>query len=179
MKDRQQSWPRLWLMTDERMGDRLWDAIGRMPPGAGIVFRHYSLSRPAREELARRIGSAIRKRRITLGIAGDVELAERLGAEIVHNPAAPTSVPFSRAVHSLEEVDSAKAEGAALVFVSPVYATSSHPGGEPLGPKRAAEIAGAAGLPAIALGGVNARNFPALKREGFYGWAGIDAWLGD
>lgn len=166
-------------MTDERMGDRLWEAIGRLPPKAGIVFRHYSLSRTAREDLVKRIGSAVRERRIKLGIARDVQLAERLGAEIVHNPAAPTNLPFSRAVHSLEEADSAKAEGAELVFVSPVYATSSHPGGEPLGPKHATEIAAAAGLPAIALGGVNARNFPALKREGFYGWAGIDAWLGD
>src|SRR5439155_26981070 len=35
--------PRLWLMTDERQGDGLWAALERMPRGAGVVFRHYSL----------------------------------------------------------------------------------------------------------------------------------------
>ena len=31
-----------WLMTDERMGERLWEAIDRLPSGSGgIVFRHY------------------------------------------------------------------------------------------------------------------------------------------
>ena len=37
MEARQQSWPRIWLMTDERMGDSLWDAVARLPDGAGIA----------------------------------------------------------------------------------------------------------------------------------------------
>jgi thiamine-phosphate pyrophosphorylase len=61
--------------------------------------------------------------------------------------------------------------------VSPVHETRSHPGRKPLGPELAIEIARAAGIPAIALGGMNAQNFTPLEREGFYGWAGIDAWL--
>jgi thiamine-phosphate pyrophosphorylase len=64
-----------------------------------------------------------------------------------------------------------------LVFVSPVRATTSHPGQPPLGPERAGEIARATGVPAIALGGMDAEKFALLEREGFYGWAGIDAWL--
>ena len=42
MTDRQRPWPRAWLMTDERMGERLWEAIDRLPvKHSGIVFRHY------------------------------------------------------------------------------------------------------------------------------------------
>jgi len=37
----------------------------------------------------------------------------------------------------------------------------------------------AAGVPAIALGGMDALKFARLRSEGFYGWAGIDAWLGE
>lgn len=177
MEARQRSWPRMWLMTDERVGDRLWKAIGRLSPRSGIVFRHYSLPRPAREELAGRVASAARERGITFAVARDVELAERLAAEMVHNPGTPTDLPFSRSVHSLEEAQTAQAEGAALVFVSPVYPTRSHPGREPLGPELAIRIAKVAGVPPIALGGVNADKFAALELEGFYGWAGIDAWL--
>jgi thiamine-phosphate pyrophosphorylase len=75
----------------------------------------------------------------------------------------------------MKEVNAAK--GAALAFVSPVFVTSSHLGQASLGPKRAGEIARATGVPAIALGGMDAQKFAQLERESFYGWAGIDAWL--
>ena len=34
-----QTLPRLWLMTDERVGDALIPAVERLPRGAGTVFR--------------------------------------------------------------------------------------------------------------------------------------------
>jgi thiamine-phosphate pyrophosphorylase len=176
MDARQQSWPRIWLMTDERMGDRLWKAVDRLPNGTGIVFRHYSLPADRRYELAARMAGTAKKRGLTLAIAGDVGLAKRAGAQLVHNPARDAAgLAWSRSVHTLEEAETAK--GAALVFVSPVYATRSHPGQEPLGPSLAAKIARAASAPAIALGGMDAQKFAQLERKGFYGWAGIDAWL--
>ena len=178
MDSRQQSWPRMWLMTDERMGERLWEAADGLPAGAGIVVRHYSLSPESREALARRLAEVARTRAVTLSVARDVELARRCEAQLVHNPVGnPGEIPFSRAVHSFEEAKGAKAEGAALVFVSPVLPTRSHPGSPALGVRQAAKIAGAAGAPAIALGGVNKENFAELESAGFYGWAAIDAWL--
>ncbi|RYD48780.1 MAG: thiamine phosphate synthase, partial [Sphingomonadales bacterium] len=36
--------PKLWLMTDERMGDDLWDALKRLPRGSGVIFRHYGVA---------------------------------------------------------------------------------------------------------------------------------------
>ena len=180
MDTRQRSWPRIWLMTDERMGDGLWGAIDRMPEGAGIVVRHYSLRAEDRAELAERIAQIARERGLVVAVAGDVDLAERVGAELVHNPRTDRGrLPFSRAVHSFDGAEAARVEGAALVFVSPVFSTKSHPGAPALGEKQAAMIARAAGVPAIALGGMNAANFDAVKDAGFYGWAGIDAWLRD
>ena len=176
MEGRQQSWPHIWLMTDERLGEELWNAIARLPANAGIVFRHYSLAPTERARLARDITDMVRNRGITLVIAADVELAKAVGSELVHNPSSATDLPFSRSVHTIAESEAARSAGAALVFVSPVYATRSHPGREPLGPERAAKIAQAAGVPAIALGGVDSGNFASLRQDGFYGWAGIDAW---
>ena len=69
----------------------------------------------------------------------------------------------------------AEAAGVRLVFLSPVYATRSHPGAEPLGPDGFAALAAATALPAVALGGMNAERAKGLS--GAYGWAGIDAWL--
>jgi thiamine-phosphate pyrophosphorylase len=166
-------------MTDERMGERLWEAIDRLPiKRAGIVFRHYGLSSGARSVLARRIADICHRRTVTLAIAADVELARTLRADLVHNPTEPLSdLPFSRAVHSIDEAKGASSEGASLVFVSPVFPTSSHPGRKPLYGARAVQIAKAAGVPAIALGGMDALKFARLEHKGFYGWAGIDAWL--
>lgn len=70
----------------------------------------------------------------------------------------------------------AVARGADAVFVSPVFATRSHPGAEVLGVQGAERIARGLRVPVIALGGMDAARFGEL--DGFYGWAAIDAWGG-
>ncbi len=179
MGPRQQTWPRVWLMTDERLGDRLWNVIDRLPEGeAGIVFRHYSLAVEVRQTIARRVAGIAAHRGLTLAVAADPDLAARLSADLVHNPVLlPCPLPFSRSVHSVDEAKRAHSDGAALVFVSPVHPTNSHPGQQALGVRRALEIAEAAAVPALALGGMNAQNFADLPSGRFYGWAGIDAWI--
>lgn len=165
-------------MTDERMSDRLWEAVGRLPTRSGIVFRHYSLAADDREKLAIQMAGIAASRGLALAVAGNADLARRVGAQLVHNPdIPPADLPVSRSVHNEDEAVAARAEGAALVFVSPVHATRSHAGSRPLGSEFAARIAAEAGAPAIALGGMNANNFVPLAKRGFYGWAGIDAWL--
>jgi thiamine-phosphate pyrophosphorylase len=167
-------------MTDERMGERLWDAIDRLEHArGGIVFRHYGSPPEKRELIAHRIADLCRRRKLTLAVARDADFARWLGAQLVHNPAQRiTDLPFSRAVHSIEEAEAARAEGAALVFVSPVKPTRSHPGRESLGRAKAAKIARAAGVPAIALGGMDWLAWMGM-RDVFHGWAGIDAWIRD
>ena len=86
-------------------------------------------------------------------------------------------LPFSRSVHNDAEARLAKADAAALVFVSPVFPTRSHPGAPALGIDEAGRLARIAGVPAIALGGMDRERFAALAERGFYGWAAIDAWL--
>jgi thiamine-phosphate pyrophosphorylase len=178
MTARQTAWPRTWLMTDERLGGRLWEAIDRLPKGSGVVFRHYKLAPAERISLAAQVASNCRSRGFTLAVAADADLAHTVGADLIHNPhELPAALPFSKATHSLAEAEAAARDGAALVFISPIFATRSHPGGQSLGRESAGRIAKAVGVPAMALGGMNERRFTQL--EGFYGWAGIDAWLGE
>ena len=180
MASRQTDWPRQWLMTDERMGEGLWDAIERLDHArGGVVFRHYGSPPDRRESIARRVADLCRRRMLVLAVARDVDLARSLRAQLVHNPAAAIAdLPFSRAVHSIEEAKVARSEGAALVFVSPVRPTRSHPGQKALGLEKAAAIACAAGVPAIALGGMDWLAWTGM-RDAFHGWAGIDAWMKD
>ena len=69
------------------------------------------------------------------------------------------------------------AHDADLVFVSPVFATASHPHGEVLGLDGAMALARRAGMPAVALGGMDRKRGDAAMAVGFHGWAGIGAFL--
>lgn len=163
--------PTIWLMTDERLGDALWPALLTLSRGAGVVFRHHATDPTARRALFARVSALARRRGLMLIRAGATRFPGERG---VHNAAGRGL--RSAAVHSLAEARAARRRGVDLVFVSPVFATRSHPGAPALGPLRAARIARAVGLPAIALGGMDARRFRQAKALGFHGWAGIDAW---
>lgn len=63
--------------------------------------------------------------------------------------------------------------GADALFVSPVFATRSHPGTRPLGRVRFGLMTQGLKIPLIALGGMTARRAAALN---VHGWAAIDAW---
>lgn len=175
MTANQPPWPREWLMTDERMGDRLWEAVERLPPGAGIILRHYRLDNAERLALGLRLAKRASERSLVVGAAGSRQLAAEIGAALVHNPDRPGALPWSMAVHDKVQAEAAK--GAGLVFVAPVFATRSHPDSPALGISRAADLAALASCPAIALGGMDKSRFRALKERGFYGYAGIDCWL--
>jgi thiamine-phosphate pyrophosphorylase len=155
-------------MTDERQSETLFDAIGRLPAGAGIVFRHYGLAAPERRALWQRVRAAARGRRLTLVVAG----LTLPGADGAHNR--PGRGLRTASAHNLREIRAAERAGAHLIFLSPVYPTRSHPGAPALGPRRFALLAHQSKLPVIALGGMDADKARTLG--GAYGWAGIDAW---
>jgi thiamine-phosphate pyrophosphorylase len=168
-----QSLPRIWLVTDERQGDRLLPAVARSPGDAGILFRHYSLRTGERRALFREVCGARAGRMVLL--AGPPELAREWGADGWHGWGKGEG-PRSASVHDLDEIRRAEAEGADLLFLGPVYPTRSHPGATALGPAGFARLAAQASRPVIALGGVNELNAPELLRLGAYGWGAIDAW---
>lgn len=164
--------PRLWLMTDERLGDGLFGAITRLPSGAGILFRHYSLGEVARRDLFERVRAAAPG---PVLLAGSGALAQAWGADGSHGHGADEglrSVP----VHNLAEIRAAERDHADLLFLSPVFPTSSHPEARPLGLARFAWLARRTALPVIALGGMNEARGRRLAWFGAYGWGAIDAW---
>lgn len=168
--------PTLWLMTDERMGERLWSAIAALPRGAGIVFRHYATPPRDRRALFARVAALARRRHLILVRAGPKRLGRHEAG--VHGAVTDRGLR-TWAAHSRTEAVAGKRGGAAALFVSPIFPTRSHPGARASGPLRAAGIARGLGLPVIALGGLDARRFRRLRGLGFHGWAAIDAWLPD
>lgn len=167
---RRQPLPRQWLTTDERLGERLWEAIDRLPRGGGIVFRHYATPAGERRRLFAKVVRRARTRGLVV-VRGGAWCGP--GADGVHNRRG--SGLRTASAHSRAEARAAVRQRAMAVLVSPVFATRSHPGARVLGVRGAERIARCVRVPAIALGGVDAARFALLR--GFWGWAGIDAWL--
>jgi thiamine-phosphate pyrophosphorylase len=174
--------PALALMTDdERLPDPL--SVARLlPRGSLVVLRTRDAAR--RGALAEALLRIAASRGIRVSIAGDPQLAARCGVDGVHFPEARigeamhwrTRRPnwlITCAAHSLSSCVSAFGAHADAVFLSPVFATLSHPGSDCLGPLRALAIARASPLPVYALGGINAQNAARLGEGGFVGVAAI------
>ena len=167
----------LVLMTDDREAD--WVQAARaLPRGSVVVVRGRDTRQ--RRKLAEQLQGVA-----TLLIADDPALAIEAGAAGLHLPelrmreAAHWRARFphwiiTSSAHSLRTLMGAGLLDA--VFLSPVFATTSHQQTRPLTPVRAAFIAAHAPVPVYALGGVNPRN-AALLASAFSGIAAIGSLL--
>ncbi|OJY65924.1 MAG: thiamine phosphate synthase [Sphingobium sp. 66-54] len=179
--------PAIWLMTDERIAQAdLLHAARRLPRGSAIVLRHYTLDDAARRALFDRLRTIAWRRRCLILLAGDPVQAHAWGAD-GHHGRTPASARISRAgrqwlhsapAHDSAELKAAHRAGAAVVLLSPLFATRSHPGGAALGLARFAALARRAPMPAIALGGVRPRHARLVGRLGAAGYAAIDGLIG-
>ena len=158
--------PSLWMFTDSaRLPDPL-AAARRLPIGrAGIVFRHDGAA--DRAEIGKGLARICRQRRLILVIAGDSRLSAALGAgmhlrggrwpDVRRRPGFVTA-----SAHGVADLQRCRRAGVDLAFLSPVFATASHPGAASLGIARGSGWARRAPVPIAALGGIDGRSVRAL-----------------
>ncbi|PZU77905.1 MAG: thiamine phosphate synthase [Sphingomonas sp.] len=163
--------PTRWLMTDERLGEGLWQALERLPRGGGVVFRHYRTAARERRALFERVVRVARRRHLTV-VAAESRGLRR--ADGTHHHVGFGMVTWP--VHDAREAVRARRAGADVLFVSPLFPTRSHPGARAKGPVRARLAAGRGPGVLIALGGMDERRFRRVRPLGFAGYAAIDAW---
>jgi thiamine-phosphate pyrophosphorylase len=163
-------------MTDPRLGEGLLAAIQRLPAGSGVVFRHYHLENDERVRLFNQVRRICRRRGYVLLLAGSGRQAMCWHADGFHGRKARRGMVQSAPAHDLREIAEAKRRGADLIFLSPLYATRSHPGDRPLGLARFSQLARLA-HPAkvIALAGMTKNRARSLDAQLVHGWAAIDA----
>lgn len=126
---------------------------------------------------------------VNAGAAGAAEAVRAVGAAGIHLPGrwhaeqagrARISGIVSVGCHSVGEVAVARAAGADMALLSPVFATESHPQARPLGLEVLAAACQTAGkMPVYALGGVNRANAASCIAAGAAGVAGIRTFLGE
>lgn len=165
----------------ERLPD--WrDVLSAQPRHVGLVLRDYDA--PHRADLAADMAHLCRREGRRFAIAGDRNLARQHGA-LFHCPSYLIARAAARgggvskgdmaATHNAQEIMAAHRAGFGAVFISPVFATNSHPKARPLGLLRAQKLlylAQTLGLKAYALGGMNMARHRRLRTAD--GWAAID-----
>lgn len=167
-------------MTDPRLNPSLLTSARALRFGSAIILRHYDIDPDARRALFRRLRRIARQRGHMLFLAGDEQTACRWGADGVHGRAPRSQsrkMPRGAPVHNRRELRAAARSGADWLFVSPVYATRSHPGEPVLGAAGFARLAKQAAMhgKVVALGGMNERRFALMRSLPVQGWAAIDA----
>ena len=177
------------LLTDrDRLPDPL-PLLPLLPKGSLVVLRHYGAA--DRTTLGHALARACRARRLVLAVADDLPLAVTLGAGL-HLPEHRARAASARirlwhrrtrrlltvAAHGRMALRRAKTMGADFAFLSPVFATASHPGAATLGLFRFRNLARGAPLPVWALGGTSARTLNSLKESGAAGVATVGGLIG-
>lgn len=164
--------PKIWLMTDPRLDDCLLAAVRKLPAGSGVIFRHYQLAAADRFCLYQQIRRICRQRGHVLLLAGP----DPWQADGTHGKKRrSTKAILSISVHNVRELTKACGQGADLVFLSPLFATRSHPGAKALGMFQFSALARlAAPTKVIALGGMTCNRARTVTARITYGWAAID-----
>jgi thiamine-phosphate pyrophosphorylase len=166
--------PPLWLFTDARRVADPRPVVARLPKGlAGVVLRHDQ--EPGRAALGRDLARLCRARRLRLVVAGDPRLAAALGAGVhLRGGRWPAGAPVlvrrrlgalvTSSAHGVADLRRAARAGAELAFLSPAFATRSHPDAAALGPLRWGRFSRGAALPVAALGGIGGASVRRLPR---------------
>lgn len=153
------------FMTDR--AERTPDILGvanQLPPGWAVIYRHFGDAK--RREIAAHLANIASRRRLTLLIAADPELARIVGAQGVHWPSrllprrglARSFGLQTASAHNVSELAQAARAGVDAAILSSVFPSQSPSAGAPIGLSRFNAIARDAPLPVYALGGVTADN---------------------
>lgn len=154
-----------------------------LPRGCGMIFRGFG--RPEAAATALALAKMARRRGLVLLIGQDEALAARVGAAGVHLPERDLGRASSirqrhpgwlitGAIHSARALAFAGRAGLDAVLLSTAFDSRSPSARPPLGPIRLALLVRGAGVPVIALGGVNGRTAKRLAGTGVSGFAAVD-----
>ena len=177
--------PPLLLVTDRRQARRPLAEIVAAALEAGcrwISLREKDLSQDEQILLARSLAPAARAHGATLTLHGEAALAKLADVDGVHLPAGADPAPTRALIGSgkvvgvsIHTVTEAEALDSGLVdyaLAGPAFETASKPGyGPEIGRKGLSEIARAARVPVLAIGGINPGRVGELVAAGAAGVA--------
>lgn len=177
--------PALVLLTDRiRLADPR-PVLTRLPRGSAVILRDYDGAQAHQEAAA--LVRRCHRLGLKLIVAGDLRLAQAIGADGLHLPEwmvrrAGLAARVHRwrpgflvtaACHSAQALRRAARLGADAALLAPVLATASHPSAVTLGPLRFAGLVRRCPIAVYALGGMDGAGARRIKGSGATGIAGI------
>jgi thiamine-phosphate pyrophosphorylase len=174
----------LAFLTDRRRLPEPEQVIEALPSGTAVIYRDYD--DPRRSGVAKVLADLCRRRDLIFFVGGDAKLAADSGAAGLHLPGRMLGeevegggLLLTAACHSARDLDRARTIGASAAFLSPAFATASHPGAPPLGVDRFKRLAAASPIAVLALGGVDEANAFHLAGPTTAGFGAIGAFSAD
>jgi thiamine-phosphate pyrophosphorylase len=177
--------PPLLLVTDRRQARRPLKDIVAEALRAGcrwVSLREKDLPQDEQILLARTLAPLARAHGAKLTLHGEAALAELAGADGVHLPAGVDPVAsrtlvgagklMGVSIHTVTEAEAIDPAVVDYALAGPAFETASKPGyGPEIGRKGLAEIARAARVPVLAIGGINTARVGELIAAGAAGVA--------
>tara|TARA_Y100000052_G_scaffold27515_2_gene35909 strand:- start:22398 stop:22955 length:558 start_codon:yes stop_codon:yes gene_type:complete len=171
-----EGWPGAWFLTDpQRVPDPV-AVIPALPPGTGVIYRHFGAD--DRHQTARALRQACYQSGRVLLIANDPELAVEVRADGLHWPEARAHqarnwqgafLAQTQSAHSPRALREAVCEA---VLFSTVFPSNSPSAGKAIGATRFRTLCRRASKIIYALGGVNGGTAGAVTPHS--GLAGIE-----
>ena len=169
--------PYIWFLTDNKKTKYPLKVLKKLPKKTGVIIRDYTNKKIVNKE----INQWRSRKLLTILKAG--KYSKTLYTDGIHYPQWLQSSIMKRdaiksiSVHSGKDIRKSINIRANLVFISPVFETTSHKNEKSLGIIRLGLLVKLFKIPAIALGGINNDNISRLKSLPISGCAGIDAFL--
>ena len=172
--------PPLLLVTDRQQARlALADVVARaLAAGCRWVsLREKDLPEDDQIALARTLAQLTRRHGARLSVHGDAALAKACGADGVHLPSGSDPARdrallgpdklIGVSIHTVTEAEAIDPRMIDYAIAGPAFETASKPGyGPEIGRKGLAEIAGAARVPVLAIGGINAARVAEVLAAG-------------
>jgi len=168
--------PYIWLLTDSIKTKTPLDTSKKLPTNSGILIRSYKTKN--KEKIIKNIINLKKRKLHTVLVAGKHK--NHSNVDGVHLPSWLNSSFFinkkliSMSAHGARDIRKSINIKADIIFISPVFDTTSHKEKKSLGVIKLGLMAKLYKKPVIALGGINNNNISLLKGLPIFGCAGID-----
>ena len=185
------------FFTDRKKISDFEKIIKILPKNSTIIIREYDLDKKKREDFARNIVNLARvknrEKNLQIIVGKDFALARKIKADGIHfsdfdklpqsflkKKSFPKKFIFSFACHNFKSVLKALKLRPNMIFISPIFATTSHAETKIIGLRNLRKISLISKKQnylhnkIYALGGINSENIKSLRKLDISGFAGIN-----
>lgn len=179
-----------FLFTDLSKIFDIEKTIKNLPKKSYIIIREYDLEKNSREIFAKKIIQIARPKGLKILVGKDFELAQKIKADGIHfsdfddlpiqffkKKSFPKKFVFSFASHSYKSFLKAQKTKPDLIFISPIFPTTSHSNSKSFGLNNLRKIVAKNKKPnqiIAALGGVKYDNIRGLRKIKIGSFGAID-----